>query len=187
MSNNARKRMARKQKHESKMRHSVDSRDESEERLVKRLEEVRKNETPEMSARYGDMGLMQSKTRGTDNRIEIETINNEMLGKEVCFRARIHHVRSMGPKLVFLIFRQQIHTIQGVMIEDPGKISIAMLHWAEHLRTGNVMLVKGVVQEPTSPVKATTIHDVELGLTFLKIIVRRAEPGKTLRTRTFWY
>lgn len=159
------------------MRHSTDSRDESEERLAKRLEEVRKNETPEMSNRYGQLELMQSKTRGTDERVDIDTINTDMIGKEVCFRARLHHVRNMGPKLVFLIFRQQISTIQGVMVEEPGKISIAMLHWAEHLRTGNVMLVKGVVQEPTSPVKATSIHDVEVGISALKVIVRRAEPG----------
>ena len=172
--------MIRKQKNESKMRHSIDSREESEERLLQRMQEIKKNETPEMSARYGDMGLMQSKTRDSDTRIQIDTINKEMLGKEVCFRARLHHVRAMGPKLVFLIFRQQIHTIQGVLVEDTGKISAAMLHWAEHLRSGNIMLIKGIVQEPTSPVKATSIHDVELGITTLKVIVRRAQPGRAV-------
>ena len=121
---------------------------------------------------------MQSQTRAVDHRIDIDTINEDMLGKEVCFRARLHHVRNMGPKLGFLIFRQQISTIQGVLVEDPGRISLAMLHWAEHLRSGNVMLVKGIVQQPTSPVKATSIHLVEVGITSLHVIVRRSEPGK---------
>ena len=178
MSKNAQKRMRRKQKHDSKTRLSLESRDESEEWLQKRLEEVRRSETEDMKARYGQLPLMQSQTKVVDHRIDIDTINKDVLGKEVCFRARLHHVRNMGPKLVFLIFRQQISTIQGVLVEDAGRISLSMLHWAEHLRTGNVMLVKGIVQEPTSPVKATSIHLVEVGITSLHVIVRRSEPGK---------
>ena len=177
MSKNAQKRMRRKAKHESKSKLSLEARDESEERLQKRLEEVRKNETDDMRARYGQLPLMQSQTRTLDHRIDIDTLSEEKLGQEVCFRARLHHVRNMGPKLVFLIFRQQISTVQGVLHEDVDRISLAMLHWAEHLRVGNVMLVRGIVQKPTSPLKATSIHLVEVGITSLHVIVHRSEPG----------
>jgi len=149
MSKNAQKRaIAKQKKHEHRSRLSLENRDDSEERIKKRLEDAAKSETDDMKARYGDLPLMQSTTTHTQDRINISTITDEMDGKEVIFRCRLHHVRNMGAKLVFLIFRQQISTIQGVLVEEPGKVSAIMIHWAEHLRTGNIMLVKGVLQKP---------------------------------------
>jgi aspartyl/asparaginyl-tRNA synthetase len=46
------------------------------------------------------------------------TITNhsaEADGKVVSFRARIHTLRRMSAKLVFIVFRQQTMTIQGVL------------------------------------------------------------------------
>lgn len=178
MSKNAKKREARRKQHESKSRMSLQSRDSSEERVKKRLEEAAKTETEEMKARYGALPLMQSTARDTDKRLDIETISEDMVDQEVVFRARLHHVRSMSAKLIFLIFRQQITTLQGVLHEEPGVISQLFLHWAEHLRTGSVVLVKGVVQKAHVPVKSASIHGVEIKVSELKLIVERAEPGK---------
>jgi hypothetical protein len=178
MSKNAKKREARRKQHEVKSRMSIESRDSSEDRAKKRLEEAAKTETGDMKARYGALPLMQSTTRDTDNRINIDIINEEMDGQEVVFRARLHHIRPMSAKLVFLIFRQQISTIQGVLYEEPGVISEVFLHWAEHLRTGSVILVKGVIQKVKVPVKSASIHGVEVKIKELKLIVARAEPGK---------
>ena len=177
MSKNAMKREARKKQHESKSRMSIQSRDSSEDRARKRLDEAAKTETDEMKARYGPLPLMQSATRTTDKRINIDIISKEMEGQEVAFRARLHHIRPMSAKLVFLIFRQQIGTIQGVLHEEPGVVSEIFLHWAEHLRTGSVLLVKGVVQKVHVPVKSASIHDVEIRIRELRLIVARAEPG----------
>ena len=178
ISKNAKKREARRKQHESKSRMSMQSRDSSEDRGKKRLEEAAKTETDEMKTRYGTLPLMQSTTRNTDNRINIDTISEDMEGQEVAFRCRLHHVRAMSAKLVFLIFRQQISTIQGVLHEEPGVISQIFLHWAEHLRTGSVLLVKGVVQKVQVPVKSASIHGVEVKVRELKLIVARAEPGE---------
>lgn len=178
LSKNAQKRaIAKQRKHEHRSKLSLDPRDDSEERIKKRLEEAGKTETEEMKARYGELPLMQSTTQHTVDRTEISTITDEMVGKAVVFRCRLHHVRNMGAKLVFLIFRQQISTIQGVLVEEPGKISAIMIHWAEHLRTGNIMLVKGVLQKPQIPVKSASIHTMEVKVTDLHIVVKRAEPG----------
>jgi aspartyl/asparaginyl-tRNA synthetase len=38
-----------------------------------------------------------------------------MDGKIITFRARIHTLRRMSAKLVFIVFRQQTITIQGVL------------------------------------------------------------------------
>lgn len=177
MSKNALKREARrKAKAESRSRLSLDSRDESEEGVRKRLEAAKEKETDEMRARYGDLPLMQSTSRGTQNRINIDTISEESVGQEVVFRCRMHHVRTMGPKLAFIMFRQQISTIQGVLHEEPGAISQVMIHWAEHLRTGSILLVKGKVSKPQIPVKSASIHMVEIQITELHVIARRAQP-----------
>ena len=178
MSKNAKKREARKKQHESKSRMSMQSRDSSEDRAKKRLEEAAKTETDEMKARYGSLPLMQSTTRDTDKRINIDTITDDMAGQEVVFRARLHHVRAMSAKLLFLIFRQQISTIQGVLTQEPDIISEIFLHWAEHLRTGSIVLVKGIIQKVLVPVKSASIHGVEVKVRELKLIVARAEPGE---------
>lgn len=41
--------------------------------------------------------------------------STEMEGTIISFRARIHTLRRMSAKLVFIVFRQQIITIQGVL------------------------------------------------------------------------
>jgi ergosteryl-3beta-O-L-aspartate synthase len=177
MSKNAIKREARKKaKADSRSRLSLDSRDESEEGVRKRLEAAKEKETDEMRARYGDLPLMQSTARGTENRINIDTISEESVGQEVTFRCRLHHVRMMGPKLAFLLLRQQISTIQGVLHEEPGVISQVMIHWAEHLRTGSILRVKGKISKPQIPVKSASIHAVEIQVTDIHIITRRAQP-----------
>jgi hypothetical protein len=44
----------------------------------------------------------------------------EMEGKIISFRARIHTLRRMSAKLVFIVFRQQTMTIQGVLQSYKG-------------------------------------------------------------------
>ena len=178
MSKNQQKRQAAKQrKKEQKSRLSLEHRDDSEERTLQRLDEAAAQETEDMRARYGKLPLMQSTTRNTTKRINIDHITEEMVGQEVTFRCRLHHIRNMSSKLVFLVFRQQLGTIQGVMHESPGMIGPTMIHWAEHLHTGSIMLVKGVIQKPGFPIKSATIHNVEIHVTQLHTIVDREEAG----------
>jgi lysyl-tRNA synthetase class II len=177
LSKNALKREARrKAKLDSRSRLSLDSRDESEEGVRRRLEAAKEKETDEMRARYGDLPLMQSTARGTQNRINIDTISEDSVGQDVTFRCRMHHVRTMGPKLAFILLRQQISTIQGVLHEEPDVISQVMIHWAEHLRTGSILLVKGKISKPQIPIKSASIHAVEVQITELHVITRRAQP-----------
>lgn len=177
ISKNQQRRLATKaKKKETKSRLSLEHRDDSEERSKQRLEEASKTETEEMKARYGDLPVMQSTTRNTTKRIDISTITEDMVGQEVTFRCRVHHIRTMGVKLAFLLFRQQITTIQGVLVEKPGEIGPLMMHWVEHLRTGSIILVTGVLKKPEIPVKSASVHTVEVHVSKLKVIVKRAEP-----------
>jgi len=176
-SKNAQKRQARKQHCELRSHHSLEQMQESEKMLKKKLEEASKHETQEMRNRYGDLPLVQSAERSRENRIKIEDITADMVGQKIVFRARLHHIRCMGLKLVFFIFRQQLHTIQGVLNEAPGLTSIVMLHWAEHIPRGSIVKVKGVLQKPEVPVKSTSMHEMEVKVIEVRLIVRRAESG----------
>jgi ergosteryl-3beta-O-L-aspartate synthase len=178
LSKNAQKRQARRSQRESRSRLSLERKEESEERMKNKLEEASKHETDEMKSRYGEMPLMQSTDRTGESRINFEHITVDMIGQEITFRARLHHVRRMGAKLVFFVFRQQVNTIQGVLNEVPGQASIVMLHWAEHVQKGSIMRIKGVLQKPEASVKSSSIHDLEVKVIEMKVIIRRAEPGR---------
>jgi ergosteryl-3beta-O-L-aspartate synthase len=189
LSKNAQKRQTRKLQRESRSRLSIERKDESEERTKNKLDEASKHETEAMKNRYGQLPLMQSTERSGDSRVNLEDITPNMVGQEIVFRARIHHVRRMGSKLVFFIFRQQINTIQGVLNELPGLTSLVMLHWAEHLQRGSIVKISGVLQKPEVPVKSTTWHDLEVKVNEMKLIVRRADPSKSTHafcTRTIF-
>lgn len=144
---------------------------EKEKELERRRKEIEeqadKELTPEMKAKYG---LIPPNSYAGEwkhrERINITDLSAKDVGKEVLFRARIHHLRNMSSKLVFFLFRQQVATIQGVLVEH-GDISKYMVYWAEHLDPETVVLVRGIVQEPQSKegeVTGATIHDVEISV-----------------------
>lgn len=177
MSKNQQKRMARRQRRQERARQSEDQRSEDSER--RRRDDIvlaAQQETSEMKARYGDLPLMQSRDRPRDQRTRFENISKSIAGQEVLFTARLHIVRRMSAKLVFLVFRQQLFTFQGVLHEQPGSKSLAMVHWAEHLRLGSIVRVRGHVQTPDVPVLGCTIHDVELAIDEVHVVVRRDDP-----------
>lgn len=181
-SKNAARRMEKKRKKkEIKARLSLERGEhESEEKLKQRLDEAYAKETEDMRTRYGELPMSQSTTRNTEKRIDVDTLTEAMIGEEVVFRARMHHHRNMGQKLAFVLLRQRISTIQGVLVEEPGKVGPLMIHWSEHVRTGSIMRVRGVVQKPAVAVKSASIHNLEVKITNLHIIAKRSEPGKVI-------
>lgn len=66
---------------------------------------------------------------------------------------------------MFLIFRQQMSTIQGVLAYEEGVVSETMVQWAEHLHHESIVLVEGVLQKPKDgqeEVKSASIHQLEV-------------------------
>ncbi|KAL4884378.1 hypothetical protein BJY04DRAFT_7512 [Aspergillus karnatakaensis] len=178
MSKNQQKRLARRQrKSEQRSRMSEDiNSSESERRHKEDLSKAIREETPEMRARYGDLPLLQSSDRKGEQRLNFDHITADMVGQQVLFTARLHIIRRMSAKLVFLVFRQQLSTFQGVLHEEPGVKSIAMVQWAEHLKTGCIVRVRGTIQAPDVPVLGCSIHDVELSIDEVHLVVRREDP-----------
>jgi nondiscriminating aspartyl-tRNA synthetase len=177
LSKNQQKRLARQQRKEQRSRMSEDQQsDDSERRHKEEIEQAIREETPEMKARYGELPLLQSSTRPREPRIRLDDISSNHVGQEIFFTARLHIIRRMSAKLVFLIFRQRLTTFQGVLHEKPGAKSIAMIQWAEKLRLGSIVRVRGIVQAPQVPVLGCTIHDVELDIEQIHLVVHREEP-----------
>lgn len=128
-----------------------------------KLEEERKqreaaDSVDNASQNYGKQPLHQSQerlgmsitvlhlTQGREY-LEFSKITDADVGKEVVFRARLHNMRPQGEnnvfnltpgaKIVFLTFRQQTETIQGVLVaskdDDPHQVSKQMLKYAQQI------------------------------------------------------
>lgn len=178
LSKNQQKRLARQQRR-SEQRSRLSEEAFSEADSHRKSEEISKaaaEETQDMKARYGELPLMQSQDRPRADRVRFDEITAGMAGQQIYFTARLHVVRRMSTKLVFLVFRQQLATFQGVLHEREGISSIAMIQWAEHLRVGSFVRVRGTLQRPEVPVLGCTIHDVELAVDSIHLLVRREEP-----------
>ncbi|KAF7967777.1 hypothetical protein HWV62_33193 [Athelia sp. TMB] len=88
------------------------------------------------------------------------------VGHTVLFRARIQSTRPMSAKLAFIVFRQQLLTVQGVIraTDEEGGVSGHMVRWAEKLPRETIVLVEGKVREAEHEVISTEIHQFEMDI-----------------------
>ncbi|KAF2467510.1 aspartyl-tRNA synthetase-like protein [Lindgomyces ingoldianus] len=167
MSRNQLKKHEKQAAWEERKKEIIEREKEVEKRRKELEEQAEKELTPEQKAKYGI--VPPNSYAGAwkhEQRADIRTLTAKDVGKEVVFRARIHHLRKMSAKFVFFVFRQQTGTIQGVLVEH-ADITKYMLYWAEHLEAESVVLVKGILQEPQSKqgeVTGASIHDVEISV-----------------------
>lgn len=130
---------------------------------------------PDLTKLYRPYSMNMSKNWNHEHRIlfkEIDFAKSE--GKVITFRARIHTLRRMSAKLVFIVFRQQTMTIQGVLQtfrqqehsvaeEGPnGTISEHMVRSVERYPSETIVVVHAKLRKAPKPVKNATIHDYEL-------------------------
>ncbi|KAJ3874549.1 aspartyl-tRNA synthetase [Lentinula edodes] len=102
-----------------------------------------------------------------------------LLGKTVDLRARIHTIRAVSASLVFILLRQQLDTIQGVLsVSDAGEGPTEhMVRWGSRLEEESIVHVKGVVQRPKDgEVHSTSVHTLELRIVELHVVSGVEEP-----------
>lgn len=114
-------------------------------------------------------------------------------GKRVAFRARVHHIRPLGSRIVFFVFRGQLTTVQGILTQnqssssqysngdarhesDTPMVSENMIRWAEGLARESVVRVVGVIQHPPEEegqheVKSTSVKDIEVRIEMVRPLV----------------
>ena len=73
-------------------------------------------------------------------------------------------MRFPGAKIVFLVLRHQLTTVQAILTEEDGIVSPNMVRWAEGIARESIVLIEGVLQEPggQTEVKSATVHKLEI-------------------------
>ncbi|KAF9260979.1 aspartyl-tRNA synthetase [Marasmius fiardii PR-910] len=152
---------------------------EEENRRKVEFDEAYKKDLPEVRVRYGPLPLVEAEERDERDKVQFsiaELTTSTHVDKTVAFRARVHTVRAVSPKLTFFALRQQVTTIQGVLAQKDGVISDTFVRWAEHLKPESFILIKGIVREPKEPVQSTSIHDLEVHIESLHLISQPTQP-----------
>ncbi|KAK4228645.1 putative aspartyl-tRNA synthetase [Podospora fimiseda] len=131
-------------------------------------EKALESDDPDIAVRYG--------TKTDDVLAETDSIQRlastpESSGKPISFIGRIHHIRCLSSKLAFIVFREQIETIQGVLAYEPGRISENFVRWAEHLTTESYVHVQGTLQTPPEEIKGCSIKDLEVHIDSMHVVV----------------
>lgn len=136
-----------------------------------------KNETLECDRLYRPLSMNMSKSWNTEYRILFKDIDFKKSNGEIfCFRARIHTLRRLSSNMVFIIFRQQTITIQGILqsSRQPERlirnsehktciepITEKMVRYVEHLPSETLVLVRAKLREAPHIIKNATIHNYE--------------------------
>ncbi|EPE08358.1 aspartyl-trna synthetase [Ophiostoma piceae UAMH 11346] len=133
---------------------------------------ARAEDPPEIRARYGTTtGEDTVLGRNKDDETPLAELPGLRAGTPVTFVARLHRVRSISAKLAFLVFRQQVDTLQGVLHCRDHEVSENFVRWAGHLSAESLVHVQGVLQEPIEPIKGCSIHNVELLISHVHVLV----------------
>ncbi len=67
--------------------------------------------------------------------------------------------------MLFIVLRYQFCTIQGVLREEPEKVSQLMIRWARAITRESIVIVGGIIQRPPpnqGEVHSTTVHQFEI-------------------------
>ncbi len=115
----------------------------------------------------------ETEGQGIGSWISIPSLTSKSPGESVVFRSRVHIVRRMSARLAFIVFRDQITTVQGVLHYRQGEISGSMIRWAEHIRSGSIVIVKGKLQHPEQKAKTASIHELEILVEELHVVTKR--------------
>ena len=170
--------LPRRKSHDARIKANEERRQQTQQQKKDEDERAAREEPEEIHRRYGDLPLMQSKEEDSTeiDRWHIDTFSNQQAGKEVTLRARVHTVRKMSAKLAFVVLRQQMATIQGVLHEKEGAISRHMVQWVESIPIESIVLVRGQLQRPEVPVKGCLVHDLEISIQGLHVVARKEQP-----------
>ncbi|KAI1001031.1 Aspartate--tRNA ligase, cytoplasmic [Podosphaera aphanis] len=180
----------------TKKRKKTNGKDNETKTRINKSPTIRQNEglysegSEEATELYRPLSMNMSKKISHENRIlfkdidfasmspfiflpKIELIFLESNGEILNFRARIHTVRRMSAKMVFIVFRQQTITIQGILQsfvqpedlqkeqEGVGLITESMVRCIEHYASETIVIVRAKLRRALKWVKNTTIHDYE--------------------------
>jgi len=71
--------------------------------------------------------------------------------------------------MVFLNLRQRTESVQALLVVNQDTISKQMVKWAAGLADESIVLVEGVAQKTSEPIKSASVSDVEIHVS--KVII----------------
>jgi aspartyl-tRNA synthetase len=136
-------------------------------------EAARAADEPQISGSYGTIDVEQQTVPRSE---DISDLSASHAGKTISFTARVHHTRNVSAKLAFILLRQSTTTIQAVLEVREGVVSEQFVRWAEHLYTECIVHVHGELRAPPDQVKSCSVHDLELRIDRMHVIVSVDSP-----------
>lgn len=107
-------------------------------------------------------------------------------GTEVNFRARIATQRQLSKALDFLLFRDQTHSVQGVLSRE----HMDMVKWVQKLAPESLVQVNGILKTPPEPIRSATHSGVEVSIQSIHLVgaaynapFTNYKPPESLRNR----
>ncbi|GAA6022132.1 hypothetical protein JCM10207_000772 [Rhodosporidiobolus poonsookiae] len=119
---------------------------------------------------YGKLPLNNSSSRSGIQRQKFIEIGPEHEGQTVMIRARLQTSRAQGAKMVFVVLRQQNHTMQGLVLVEPELVSKKMVRWVEGIHDESIVQVEATVAKAKEPIKSCTVHDYELKIKKIHLV-----------------
>ncbi|GAP86320.1 putative aspartyl-tRNA synthetase [Rosellinia necatrix] len=134
-------------------------------------EDARAADEPQISNSYGTID-----EHAVPVSEDISNLSESRVGSTISFTARIHHTRNISAKLAFVVLRQSTSTIQAVLQECEGAVSEQFVRWAEHLYAECIVHVQGEVRAPPETVKACSVHNLEILVSKMYVLVPVENP-----------
>lgn len=125
------------------------------------------DEPDPLASNYGEIPLieLQSKSIASQEWTKIGALDHKLKDVSVLVRGRVHSIRAVSKKMVFVVVREKGCTVQCVLTVKPEKISLQMVKFVTNLNKESFVDVHGVVSVPENPLKATT-QQVLVGSSF---------------------
>ena len=103
--------------------------------------------------------------------MSVASLNETFSGKSICLRARVATIRPVTNRLCFIIFRQQISTIQGVVSRNTSSADLVKFT-SKELSREMIVDVEGTITLPIRSVESVTQSNIELSVTRITIVSR---------------
>ncbi|KAG1332017.1 aspartate--tRNA ligase 2, cytoplasmic [Cocos nucifera] len=138
---------------------------------------VESAEADPFSGNYGDILTEEIQSKAISGRrwTEIGSLDIELAGSTVLIRGAAQTIRPVSKKMVFLVVRHYVSTVQCVLVINKECVSPQMVKFATGLSKESIIDIEGVVSIPKDPIKGTT-QQVEVQVTKL-FCVNRAVPN----------
>ncbi|EDO42231.1 predicted protein [Nematostella vectensis] len=162
-----------------KMEKEAEKEKKKAEREAQRAAEAEAQEANDFAKdRYAVLPLLQSKEKTSRQWLKVQALTEDMVGKRVLVRARIHTSRATG-KQCFMTLRDRQYTVQALCAAS-DVVSKHMVKFAAGINRESIIDVEGEVKAAAQKIKSCSQQDVEILVDKL-FVISLSEPRLPLQ------